>query len=148
MLKFHLLVDYFLRALALDPENTIVKLSIALGYIHWSLKRQAENRHHILLQGFAFLMEFYTDCQRDQDWFQMQEAEYNVGRAHHMLGLTHLAIPHYERCLELGQKIKHSCSLESVENFGEEAAFALQGLWSASRDMGRAKQVTEGWLVL
>lgn len=30
-----------------------------------------------------------------------QEAEYNLGRAFHELGLYHLAVPHYERCLEL-----------------------------------------------
>lgn len=28
-----------------------------------------------------------------------QEAEYNLGRAFHLVGLTHLAVPHYEKAL-------------------------------------------------
>lgn len=28
-----------------------------------------------------------------------QESEYNTGRAFHLLGLTHLAVPHYEKVL-------------------------------------------------
>ena len=147
-LTCHIYLDYFLRALALDPKNAIIKLSTALGYIHWSLKRQAENRHHVLLQGFAFLMEYYTDRQRDHNWFEMQEAEYNVGRAYHVLGLIHLAIPYYKRCLELGQMLKRSCTLKRSENFEKEAALALQGHWGANGDMRRAREVTEGWLVL
>lgn len=35
-----------------------------------------------------------------------QETEYNMGRAFHLLGLTHLAIPHYEKALCLPSKAK------------------------------------------
>ena len=147
MLNDHTNVDYFLRALTLDPSNATIKLSISLGYLHWSLKRQAENRHHILMQGFAFLTEYYDDRQKTQNSSQMQEANYNVGRAYHLVGLTHLAVPYYERCLA-GQMDGEAQCLSGNDDFKQGAAIALQGHWAASGDMERAREITESWLVL
>ncbi|KAL9098728.1 MAG: hypothetical protein Q9163_005663 [Psora crenata] len=121
-------VNYFLRALASDPSNPIIKLSLALGYIHWAFKRQAQNRHQILMQGFAFLMEYYDSRQESGNCSQKQEAEYNVGRAYHLLGLINLAIPYYERCLALG---------DAVEQEYEQLAMdyeALKDQWSEVED--------------
>lgn len=138
--------DYFLRALTLDETNAIIKLSLALGFIHWAIKRHAENRHYLLMQGLAFLMEYYDDRQSTGNPCFRQEAEYNVGRAYHLLGLTHLAIPYYERCLELGQAVESDSILPEVENFAYEAALTLQGHWAASGNMGKARDVTDRWL--
>ncbi|KAL9125829.1 MAG: hypothetical protein Q9217_005026 [Psora testacea] len=141
-------VNYFLRALASDPGNPVIKLSLALGYIHWAFKRQAQNRHQILVQGFAFLMEYYDCRQESGSDLQKQEAEYNVGRAYHLLGVIHLAIPYYERCLALGNALEMRYGSSITENFAQEAAFALQGHWAASGNMDRAREVTERWLVI
>lgn len=35
-----------------------------------------------------------------------QESEYNLARAFHLLGLSHLAVPHYEKALCLPSKAK------------------------------------------
>lgn len=137
-------LDYFLRALSLDSGNPLIKLSLALAYIHYALKRQADNRHHILMQGFAFLMEYYDMRQESGDCLERQEAEYNVGRAYHLLGLTHLAIPYYERCLALSEIVQEDH--EYTEDFAQEAAFAMQGLWAGSGNLEKAQQVTEAWL--
>ena len=140
--------DYFLRALAVDAENPMIKLSLALGYIHWAFKRQAENRHQILMQGVAFLMEYYDSRQTSGNCSQKQEAEYNVGRAYHMLGLVHLAIPYYERCLALSSEVDTKYGTQRTENFAKEAAFALQSHWAASGITERAREVSETWMVL
>lgn len=117
-------LNYYYRAYALDPENPGILLPIALCYIHHALKRQAENRHYLILQGLSF-MSLYRKvrCQKKIDQevnndanektqtdisslSECQEVEYNYGRVYHSLGLLHQAIPCYERALELGDQIQ------------------------------------------
>ena len=140
--------DYFLRALALEPKNPMIKLSLALGYLHYALKRQANNRHHILMQGLAFLLEYYDYRQRSCNFSEKQEAEYNVAHAYHLLGLTHLAIPHYERCLALSATAQVEVSGNGAEDFAKEAALAMQNFWAASGNMEKARALTERWLLV
>ncbi len=140
--------DYFLRAYALDPSNPMINLSLALGYIHYAIKRLADNRHHFIMQGFAFLFAYHGIRQDSNVALEKQEAEYNVARTYHMLGLTHLAIPYYLRCLIMDAEVRSVNSSVQAENFTREAAFALQGLWVASGDVDRAREVTEQWLVI
>ena len=97
------------------------------------------------MQGMAYLLEYYYCRQRSNRSSEKQEAEYNVAHAYHLLGLTHLAIPYYERCLALSKAVQ-------VEGFGEdfaqEAAFVLQSFWAKNGNMEKAREVTEKWLVL
>ena len=141
-------IDYFLRAHAFDSTNPIVKFSLALGYMHYALKRQADNRHVILMQGFAFLMDYYDSRQRSHSPSKRQEAEFNVARAYHLLGLTHLAIPYYERCTSLSKMSEIQRPKGSGEDFAQEAALALRGIWAANNSVGLARSVTEDWLVV
>ena len=126
----------------------MIKLSLALGYLHYALKRQADNRHQILMQGLAFLLEYYDCRQRSSIPSEKQEAEYNVAHAYHLLGLTHLAIPYYERCLAISATAPVEKSGCGVEDFAHEAAFALQSFWAASGNMEKARELTEKWLVV
>ena len=141
-------VDYFLRALALDPQNPMIKLSLALGYLHYALKRQADNRHHILMQGMSFLFDYYDCRQSSISSSERQEAEYNVAHAYHILGLTHLAIPYYERCLAMSADVQVEKLGSRAEDFAREAAFALQNFWAASGNMEKAQGLTDKWLVV
>ena len=141
-------VDYFLRAYALDPNNPLINLSLALGYIHHAIKRQAENRHHLIVQGFAFLFAYYDIRNASESALERHEANFNVGRVYHMLGLTHLGVEYYLRCLEIGRHVQHIGPNGEFEDFTLEAAFALQGIWIASGDVDKAREVTEDWLVL
>ena len=101
-----------------------------------------------MIQGFAFLFTYYDLRQCADIISAKQESEYNVGRAYHMLGLTHLAVPFYQRCLALSDAM-NTANLDSApEDFAKEAAFSLQGLWAANGDVLEALEVTEKWLVL
>ena len=80
--------------------------------------------------------------------YERQEADYNMARAFHMLGLTHLAIPFYERCLDHIIDIHRSCSGSTSEEFTREAAFALQGIWAMDGEVIRARQLSENWLIM
>ena len=100
------------------------------------------------MQGLSFLLEYYDSRQRSGSISEKQEAEFNVGHAYHILGLTHLAIPYFERCLDLSTAMKAADTGCGGEDFGREAAIALQGFWSMSGNMERARGVTEQWLVI
>ncbi|KAI9707402.1 MAG: transcription factor TFIIIC subunit tfc4 [Candelina mexicana] len=137
-------LNYFYRAYALDPSNPMVNLSLALSYIQHALKRQAENRHFIITQGLSFLYAYYDQRQLSPVAQEKQEAEFNLGRAFHMLNLLHLAIPYYQRCIAYSADIMS----DNSENFGKEAAVALQELYASTGDLEAAQRVTEEHLVV
>lgn len=85
--------DYFLRALALDPDNPVITLSLGLGYIHYGLKRQSVNRQYLILQGLAFLQRHAASLPDSR----ADEANYTMGRTFQLLGLQDLALRYYAR---------------------------------------------------
>ncbi|EDN08336.1 conserved hypothetical protein [Histoplasma mississippiense (nom. inval.)] len=160
-------LNYFFRAYALAPENPVVLLSIGLSYIHHSLKRQSDNRHYLIMQGLSFMQEYRRVREKSPIPQERQEVEFNFARVWQMLGLTHLAVLGYHRCLALseeveaererfkkGKKIPVTAGGGApskdvwVEDFTREAAFALQCLYSFSEETKLAKEVTDRWLVI
>jgi general transcription factor 3C polypeptide 3 (transcription factor C subunit 4) len=151
-------LNYFFRAYALDPDNPAVLLSIGLSYIHHSLKRQSDNRHYLIMEGLAFMQEYrrVRECSKIPQ--ERQEMEFNFARVWQMLGLAHLAVQGYERCLQLSEEIKRErerlVNDEDVgqevwvEDFSREAAYALQCLFAISGETILAKKITERWLVI
>lgn len=71
-----------------------------------------------------------------------------MAHAYHLLGLTHLAVPYYERCLAMSAAAKVEGLGCGAEDFAQEAAFALQSFWAASGNMEEAREHTEMWLVV
>lgn len=140
--------DYFFRAFALDPANPMINLSLALAYIHYALKRQSENRHYLIMQGFSFLFAYYDLRQQNTSLHERQEAEYNVARTYHMLGLIHLAVPYYQRCLDISENSQAPIGHGLVDGFQREAALALQEIWSQVSNVEAARHMTEKWLTL
>jgi general transcription factor 3C polypeptide 3 (transcription factor C subunit 4) len=126
----------------------MINLSLALGYIHHALKRQSENRHYLIMQGLSFLFVYYDLRHSSVCLQEKQEADFNVARAYHMLGLTHLAIPYYQECLELSQELYDSESKRFLDDFGRDAAMALQGIWAQDGNTDMARAVTERWLIV
>lgn len=126
----------------------MINLSIALSYIHHALKRQADNRHHLVAQGLAFLSAYRDLRLQSSDICEKQEAEYNTALAYHSIGLTHLAIPFYERCLDLRSEMRSGDFHEHGDDLSSEAAFALQALMATSGDYHKARKLTDKWLVI
>lgn len=152
-------LNYFFRAYALEPKNPAVLLSIALCYIHHALKRQAENRNYMIMQGLAFMEEYRAVREKSSVPQERQEMEFNFARVHHMLGLAHLAILGYEKCLLLGEEISQrrekredpgdgGGGIYLPEDFTREAAYALQCLYAVSGEVEVARRITERWLVI
>ncbi|KAH0538778.1 hypothetical protein FGG08_004666 [Glutinoglossum americanum] len=137
---------YLFRAHKLDPQNPMISLSIGLSYIHLSLKRQTENRHFQIMQGFSFLFRYYDIRKGSQHPKERQEAEYNVGRAYHMLGLAHLGVPYYEKVLKLAEDIPKDA--HTKETFTTDAAYNLQLIYAMAGNLELAQRITEKYLTL
>ncbi|RAL09686.1 TPR-like protein [Aspergillus homomorphus CBS 101889] len=176
--SFYPALNYLFRAYALDDQNPVVLLSIALCYIHQSLKRQSENRHYLIMQGLSFMQEYRRVRERPGSLLsERQEMEFNFARVWHTLGLAHLAAEGYHRVLEMGKQIQAQSKPDSrpspglikehddvvmadasagndegaapfVEDFSREAAVALQNIYALSGDIRSAQQVTAQWLVI
>ncbi|KAI9167310.1 Protein VTS1 [Paramyrothecium foliicola] len=94
---------YFLRARALDNDNTMVNLSLGLAYIHHGLKRQSANRQYLLLQGQAFLSH-YVEVSRQQPHAPMAVVYYNMGRLFQLLGINYMAVKYYSDAMKESQE--------------------------------------------
>lgn len=147
-------LNYYFRAYAVTPEDPVLCLAIGVAYIQHSMKRLSENRQYQIQQGLAFTYRYYELRTKDDVAIHIQEAEFNVGRMWHSLGLVTQALPAYERCIELSERVRKeaedSCSDNNwgVENFATEAAFAVQSIYAISGNFEGARNVTEKVLVI
>ncbi|KAL9579876.1 MAG: hypothetical protein Q9212_004837 [Teloschistes hypoglaucus] len=139
--------DYFFRAYALDPNNPVINLSLALAYIQHAIKRQSDDRHQLIAQGLTFLSDYYALRHNSRQAFEQHEAEFNVARTYHMLGLNHIAVTYYQRCLSstLDEQGNEAGHLNGSSTF---AALALQNIWAENDQSGKAMSVTHKHLTI
>lgn len=146
-------LPYLLRALAAQPENPVVNLSIAVNYLANAMHKNTANRQVEIEQGLAFFYRYYDLRVASGEVGRSQEAEFNLARIWHQLGLAHLAVPAYEKVLRLSREVRKQVSTvgmaeAAIEDFAPEAAYALQALFLAAGNEDAAKAITEKWLVL
>jgi general transcription factor 3C polypeptide 3 (transcription factor C subunit 4) len=151
--KSHVALSYLFRALALQPRNIVVNLSIAITYLAISTQNDVANRQYTIAEGQAFLYRYYDLQTASGKASHLQEAEYNMGRAWHLLGRTYLAVPAYEKALRLSQQVQQEAEVEGkargeAEDFAPEAALALRTLYIAAGNEDTARAISEEWLVL
>lgn len=120
----------------------MIKLSIGLGYVHYGMKRQAENRQFHIMQGLTFLMDYYKSRRSSEHAEERQEASYNIARTFHMLGLTHLAGPYYKEVLEDPE------AATQEEDLVLDAAYNLQTIYAMAGNWQMAKKITDRWLTV
>lgn len=160
-------LGYFMRAHAVDPENAMINLAIGLAYIHHNLKRQTENRQHGILQGLTFIMRYYETRKLSKFHEERLEANYNVGRTYHLLGLTHLALPYYWKVLNEDAEEGIRKEGEDVDGEGDvvmdrgrrkgalveeelfrEVAYAIKTIYEAAGNLELARAVVREFLVI
>ncbi|OAK95222.1 TPR-like protein [Phaeosphaeriaceae sp. SRC1lsM3a] len=147
-------LNYYFRAFAITPDDPVLNLSIGVAYIQHALKRLSENRQYQIQQGLGFITRYYDLRTKDNIAIHCQEAEYNFARIWHGLGLVSLAIPAYERCIAMSDRVKQEAEDQctdgswSYEDFKYEAAFAIQSIYAISGNHDGARRVTENVLVL
>ncbi|RCH84161.1 transcription factor TFIIIC subunit tfc4, partial [Rhizopus stolonifer] len=84
---------FHMRAYAVAPKDRLNTLSLGISLLHTAIQRKSDDRHMQIVQGMMFIYEYAKLSGHNQ------ESEYNIGRAFHLLGLTHLAVTHYEKVL-------------------------------------------------
>jgi general transcription factor 3C polypeptide 3 (transcription factor C subunit 4) len=163
-------LNYYFRAFAITPEDPILNLCIGTAYIQHAMKRLSENRQFQIQQGLSFVYRYYDLRMKTGKARLRQEAEFNVGRVWHGLGLVQLALPRYEKCIALSEDVGREAEQErrarredsmgdegdqehrdaegAHEDFATEAAFAMQSLYAISGNFEAARNVTQEVLVI
>lgn len=123
----------------------MINLNVGLAYMHHALKRQAENRQHLILQALTFLFNYYNPRKTSAHVEERQEAHYNMARSYHMLGLTNLAIPYYDLVFK---EVESNGKASSREDLVTDAAYNLQTIYAMSGNPELASAITQKWLVV
>ncbi|XP_043965219.1 general transcription factor 3C polypeptide 3 [Gambusia affinis] len=124
----------YIQALKTHPENPLHSLYVGLTFFHMASQKYVAKRHALVLQGFSFLwryVELRGEC---------QESLYNLGRALHQMGLTHLAIHYYQKALSLPAWKLDGISGDQVD-LRREIAFNLSLIYQSSGNMEMARQL-------
>lgn len=85
----------------------MINLSLGLAYVHYALKRQASNRQFLILQGLTFMSKYIEVSQESDHVPSMAEMYYNIGRLHHLLGISSLAMKYYNQAIEYVDQSSH-----------------------------------------
>lgn len=147
-------LNYYFRAFTLTPHDPILNLSIGTAYIQHAMKRLSENRQFQIQQGLSFVYRYYELRTKTGKANLCQEAEFNVGRVWHGLGLVTQALPSYERCIALSERVRQEAEDDmhdgdvGCEDFATEAAFAMQSVYAISGNFMAARKVTSDVLVI
>ncbi|CEP64355.1 transcription factor TFIIIC subunit TFC4 LALA0_S11e02212g [Lachancea lanzarotensis] len=114
--------------LRLDP---MVNLMMGLAHLHRSMQRLTASRHIQILHGLRFLYRYHEIRSTKYSATEQQEADYNIGRAFHLLGLFSIAVRYYNRVLDEYEDIKlkrhaaYNCVLIYNESGNTELANSL-----------------------
>lgn len=99
--KGFLLALQYLRRLGPELcEDPMINFMMGLAHLHRSMQRLTANRHFQILQGLRYLYQYYDIRTTRYTVLEQQEADYNIGRAFHQIGLFSLAVKYYHRVLE------------------------------------------------
>uniref|UniRef100_A0A8P4K4A2 General transcription factor 3C polypeptide 3 n=1 Tax=Dicentrarchus labrax TaxID=13489 RepID=A0A8P4K4A2_DICLA len=126
----------YVQAFQTHPNNPLHSLCVGLTFFHMAGQKYVAKRHTLVLQGFSFLwryVELRGVC---------QETMYNLGRALHQMGLTHLAIHYYQKALTLPAQKLEGIPDDHVD-LRREIAFNLSLIYQASGNMEMARQLID-----
>ena len=148
-------LSYLFRALALQPDNIVINLSLACTLLVGTMKKAIpqEDKRQGIAQGLSFLQRYYNLRVASGKAGHLQEAEFNTARLWQLQGRLDMAIPKYLRALELSDEVRRECAQEQglefeAEDFSKEAAFALQMIMVENGNMEAAQALAEEWLVM
>jgi general transcription factor 3C polypeptide 3 (transcription factor C subunit 4) len=142
---------YYFRARELGVRDPLLELSIGIAYLHRAMQRQADNRHVLILQGMTFVFQYYRSYYERSYAYpgkegvaMRQQAEFNVGRAFHQLGLLTFALQYYEKVIKMSDEMGglggRDLVFEGVHNLGL--------IYGMAGNMAALKELTEKYLVL
>lgn len=133
-------ISYFLRARSLDPRNPMVNLSLGLAYVHYGLKRQSTNRQYLLLQGQAFLAQYF-EAGESEGARPLAERYYNTGRLFQLLGLSQLGSNLYSNAIEANNAEHHNTDIDTLVAINSFMSFLAAGNKTAAFSLLKKKLI-------
>ncbi|XP_076580191.1 general transcription factor 3C polypeptide 3 [Chaetodon auriga] len=124
----------YVQAFKTHPNNPLHSLCVGLTFFHMASQKYVAKRHTLVLKGFSFLwryVELRGEC---------QETMYNLGRALHQMGLTHLAIHYYQKALAMPAQKMEGIPEDQVD-LKREIAFNLSLIYQASGNIHMARRL-------
>jgi general transcription factor 3C polypeptide 3 (transcription factor C subunit 4) len=142
-----------MRAFAVAPQDPMVLFSIAMAHLHRAMQRQTNNRHLQIVQGLSYLIDYYrarvgSSKGKPTAWAEAQEANYNVGRAFHMLGLPTLAAKYYESALAVELPLADDDEPARTYSLQKVVAYNLQLVYVMSGNFRLARKIIDEYLVI
>ncbi|CAH7690768.1 hypothetical protein PPACK8108_LOCUS26201 [Phakopsora pachyrhizi] len=134
-------IVHYLRLYETYPDDQLLNLLLSIAYAHRSMQRQADNRHHQIAQALAF-WDHYRKLRSDSFG---QEVEYNLARLFHGLGLTSLAVNHYNRVLAMSPESSEARE-EDENDLSSLAAYNLVLIYSTGGSMDLANEIIQRYL--
>ncbi|BGP05258.1 transcription factor TFIIIC subunit tfc4 [Rhodotorula toruloides] len=146
-------IIYLLRAYKLDDKQPLVNLALAAAYLQRAMGRKTDNRQHQIAQAFAFLQQYRKlrgSC---------QEADFNLARAFHHLGMHAHAVKHYQKLLEsAAAQAEQGMAIDGgndantgksqKEDLVKVAAYNLVTLYAMANAPELARIVAQKWLAV
>ncbi|KAL6942751.1 hypothetical protein ACO0RG_001712 [Hanseniaspora osmophila] len=117
-------------------SDPIFNLSVGLAYLHRSMQRLTPSRNFQILYGFHYLYQYYQIRSENFTEIEEQEADYNLARSFHFLGLNTPAVRYYYRVLNNYKD----------ERLKRHAAFNLIQIFNQSESAELAEEIMEKYL--
>ncbi|ABN66213.2 RNA pol III initiation factor TFIIIC subunit [Scheffersomyces stipitis CBS 6054] len=137
-------VVYLNRAYRHYDRDPMICLVLGLAHVHRSMQRLSSNRHIQLLQGISYVLEYRDHRKHNSTSYELQEIEYNFGRLFHMLGLSSLAVNHYNKVLEYHDEL----SEDPTYDLSVDAAYNLTLIYNINGNTQLARRLMEKYLTV
>lgn len=174
-LTFQYALSEYMSVFRQDPENPLISLMLGLTFTHMACQRFSSNKHSLVIQVekdhvstksqdikyCTYSIQWvncFSNCPFQATAFlqhylklrgECQESYYNLGRAHHQLGILPAAIHYYKRALEQPVAIKnHSGGDDPMFNLHREIAFNLSLIYRSSGATNLAKLYVAKYIVV
>ncbi|XP_049609404.1 general transcription factor 3C polypeptide 3 [Syngnathus scovelli] len=131
----------YIQAFQAQPDEPLHNLFVGLTFFHMASQKYVAKRHLLVVQGFTFLRQ-YVELRGE-----CQESMYNLGRALHQMGLTHLAIHFYQKTLLLPIQTLEGIADDQVD-LRREAAFNLSLIYQASGNIEMAHNLISTYCII
>ncbi|KAM6945794.1 general transcription factor 3C polypeptide 3 [Aplochiton taeniatus] len=131
----------YVQAFRSHPKQPLYSLCVGLTFFHMASQKFVAKRHPLLLQGFSFLWR-YVDLRGP-----CQESMYNLGRALHQMGLTHLAIHYYHKALSM-EPPKLEGMVDDQVDLRREISFNLALIYQSSGNINMARQLINTYCIV
>ncbi|SCV03134.1 LANO_0G02344g1_1 [Lachancea nothofagi CBS 11611] len=118
---FLLALQYLSRLQPELPQDPMINFMMGLAHLHRSMQRLTASRHLQVLHGLRFLYQYHDIRSTKYTILEKQEADYNIGRAFHLLGLFSTAVRYYQQVLDNyeDEKLKKHAAYNCILIFNE-----------------------------